>query len=123
MIGALQWVVSLGRFDIATAVMTVSRFRAEPRAGHMDRAKQIYGYLRKFKDGAVRVRTEQPDYSEFKDVDYDWMYTTYGDVKELIPEDIPTQLGKEVVTTTYVDANLYHDLITGRSVIGCFALC
>ena len=35
MIGALQWVVSLGRFDIATAVMTMSRFRAEPRIGHM----------------------------------------------------------------------------------------
>ena len=30
MIGALQWVVTLGRFDIATAVMTMSRFRAEP---------------------------------------------------------------------------------------------
>ena len=28
MVGALQWVVSLGRFDIATAVMTMSRFRA-----------------------------------------------------------------------------------------------
>ena len=31
MIGALQWVISLGRFDIALAVMTMSRFRAEPR--------------------------------------------------------------------------------------------
>ena len=122
MIGALQWVVSLGRFDIATAVMTMSRFRAEPRVGHMERAKWIYGYLRKFKDGAVRVRTEQPDYSEFKDVEYDWMHTTYGDVKELIPEDMPTPLGKEVVTTTYVDANLYHDLITGRSVTGVLHL-
>ena len=26
MVGALQWVVSLGRFDIATAVMTMSQF-------------------------------------------------------------------------------------------------
>ena len=45
MIGALQWVVSLGRFDIAVAVMTMSRFRAEPRQGHLDRLKRIYGYL------------------------------------------------------------------------------
>jgi hypothetical protein len=37
LIGALQWVVQLGRIDIITAVMTMSRFRAAPRQGHMDR--------------------------------------------------------------------------------------
>jgi hypothetical protein len=31
MIGCLQWAVSLGRFDIQTAVMTMSRFRVAPR--------------------------------------------------------------------------------------------
>ena len=30
MIGCLQWAISLGRFDIMTAVMTMSRFRAAP---------------------------------------------------------------------------------------------
>ena len=30
MIGALQWTVSLGRFDVATAVMTMSGFRIAP---------------------------------------------------------------------------------------------
>ena len=35
MIGALQWVVSIGRFDIQTAVMTLSSFRAAPRRGHL----------------------------------------------------------------------------------------
>jgi hypothetical protein len=39
-IGSLQWAVSLGRLDIATAIMTlVSAFRALPRVGHLDRAK------------------------------------------------------------------------------------
>ena len=36
LIGALQWVVSIGRFDVMTAVMTLSSFRAAPRHGHMD---------------------------------------------------------------------------------------
>ena len=27
-------------------------------------------------------------------------------------------LGKPVILTTYVDANLYHDMLTGRSVTG-----
>ena len=31
---------------------------------------------------------------------------------------MPEPKGKPVITTTYVDANLYHDLITGRSVTG-----
>ena len=34
-------------------------------------------------------------------------------------DDLPCPLGKEVVTTLFVDMNLYHDLISSRSVIGC----
>ena len=30
MLGALQWVISLGRFDICTGVMTMSRFHVAP---------------------------------------------------------------------------------------------
>ena len=95
MIGALQWVVSLGRFDIATAVMTMSRFRAEPRIGHMTRVKRIYGYLRVHNLGAIRVRTGIPDYSDLREQDFDWLNTTYGNVEELVPKDIPTPLGKK----------------------------
>jgi hypothetical protein len=43
-------------------------------------------------------------------------------VKELIPDDMPKPLGKKVVTTTYVDANLYHDVLTGRAVTGVLHL-
>ena len=122
MIGALQWVISLGRFDIATSVMTMSRFRAAPRAGHLDRLKRIYGYLRKHNKGAIRVRTDMPDYSSLPDKSHDWLYTTYGNVRENIPKDLPRASGKSVVLTTYVDANLYHDYITGRSVTGILHL-
>ena len=52
------------------------------------------------------------------DVKCDWMYTLYGDAQEIIPEDAPIPLGKEVITMTYEDANLYHDMITGRAVTG-----
>ena len=34
LIGSLQWAISLKRFDIMTAVMTMSSFRAAPRKGH-----------------------------------------------------------------------------------------
>ena len=48
LIGSLQWVNQIGRFDITTAVMTLASFRANPRQGHLDCAKRIYGYLYKF---------------------------------------------------------------------------
>jgi hypothetical protein len=39
LIGAMQWAVLIGRLDIATAVMSLSSFRAMPRRGHLKRAK------------------------------------------------------------------------------------
>ena len=43
-VGQLQWVVTLGRFVLHAQVATMSRFRAAPRQGHMDRLKRIYSY-------------------------------------------------------------------------------
>ena len=84
--------------------------------------KRIYGYLREYPSGAIRVRTDKPDYSDLPDITYDWLYTTYGEVKKGMPTDLPEALGKDIVLTTFVDANLYHDLITGRSVTGILHL-
>jgi len=118
MIGMVQWAVSLGRFDVATAVMTMSSFRANPRVGHLLRVKRIIGYLSKMRHGAIRYRTSKPDMSAFHGKEVDWTHSVYGNVKEVIPENLPEPLGKSVVTTTFVDANLYHNLLTGRSVTG-----
>ena len=116
LLGILQWTISLGRFDIATAVMTMSGFRTAPRTGHLDRLKRICGYLSKMKNGCIRVRTEAPDYSHVTTTTYDWSRTVYGKVKEELPNDAPPQKGKPLILTSYVDANLHHDMLTGRSV-------
>ena len=58
MVGQHQWLVTLGRFDIHAQVATMSRFRAAPRQGHMDRLKRIYSYAIRTKDYAIRFRTE-----------------------------------------------------------------
>ena len=118
LIGALQWTVSLGRIDVNTAVMTLSSFRVEPRKGHMDRIKRVYSYLAKMKHATIRIRTEEPDLSGLPDQVFDWEKSVYGEVTELLPDDAPRPLGKEVVTISYHDANLYHNVITGRSVTG-----
>ena len=117
LIGSLQWAISLGRFDIATAVMTMSSFRAAPRQGHLLRLRRIYGYLARMKHAAIRFRTHQPDYSDLPSKVFDWA-SIYGDVQELLPADAPAPLGNKVTFTHYVDANLFHDALTGRSVTG-----
>ena len=40
----------------------------------------------------------------------------YVDVRELIPDDAPTSLGKYARMNHYVDANLFHEQLDGRSV-------
>jgi hypothetical protein len=89
MIGSLQWAISLGQFDIQTATMTMSRFRTAPRKGHLERLKHIYGYLRRFKSAAIRVRVNEPDFSTLPVQELDWAETVYGNVQEEIPKDKP----------------------------------
>ena len=43
-VGQLQWLVTLGRFDLHAHVATMSRFSNPPRQGHMDRLTRIYAY-------------------------------------------------------------------------------
>jgi hypothetical protein len=72
MIGALQWIVTIGRFDINTAVMTESGFRMAPRIGHLNSFRRIYGYLSKMRYASIRVITEEPDYSDLPEDTSDW---------------------------------------------------
>jgi len=124
LIGALQWTISLCRFDIANAVMTMGRYRAAPRVGHLDRVKRIVGYLKKFPHAVIRFRTGIPQHEALygDPTRHEWMYTVYGRASEDMPTNAPVPKGKPVRTTTFVDANLMHDLTTGRSVTGILHL-
>ena len=103
-VGQLIWLSGLGRFDIAVHVMTMSRFRQQPRIGHLERLKKIVGYLANLPHGALRFRLHEPDYSNLPHKEYDWQRTVYRGAKEEIPHDIPEPKGKHVTTSTYVDA-------------------
>ena len=121
-VGQLIWLSGLGRFDIAVHVMTMSRFRQQPRIRHLERLKKIIGYLANFPHGSLRFRLHEPDYSNLPHREYDQQRTVYADTKEEIPHDIPKPKGKHVTTTTYVDANLHHDQVAGRAVTACLHL-
>jgi hypothetical protein len=122
LIGALQWLITLGRFDILHAVATMGSYRIAPRQGHLDRLKRIYGYIRKFPDGAIRFRTNIPTHEGYDEViQHNWE-SVYDNANEEMPPDMPIPKGKYVRTTSYVDANLMHCLVTGRSMTGIIHL-
>ena len=123
MIGQLQWLVTLGWFDIHAQVTTMSRFRSAPRKGHLERIQRIYGYVLKARHYSTRYRTKEPDYSYLPNMKHDWSYTVYGNVQEIISSSCPKPLGKSVTTTTTLDANLLHCLATSASLTPCLHFC
>ena len=46
------------------------------------------------------------------------METVYGTPTEELPPNMPTPKGNIVRTTTYFNANLMHDVVTGHSASG-----
>ena len=65
---------------------------------------------------AIRYRTKDPDFSHQPKQEYEWTRTIYGLDKVEVPKDIPKPLGKRIITTTFLDVNLLHDIITGKSI-------
>jgi hypothetical protein len=100
----------------------MSGFRMAPRIGHLNRLRKMYGYLSKMRYASIHVRTEDPGYSDLSHNAYDCTYCIYGNVKEFLSTDAPEPLGNYVTLSHYVDANLMHDVTTGRSVTGILHL-
>ena len=120
LIGSLHWAVSIGRWDIQTAIMTLSSFRAQPRRGHLERAKQVCSFLIHFKHFEFRFRVDEPDFSTISEPpDYEeWKDTDYGHHSEDIPSNAPPPLGKWVILSYYYDTSLMHDVLNGKAVTG-----
>ena len=51
--GHLQWLITLGRFDIQAQVISILRFRSQPKQGHSERLKMIDAYV-------IREKTVHP---------------------------------------------------------------
>jgi len=77
--------------------------------------KWVCRYLYKMKDVMICIHTGEPNYSGLKEEEYNWSSTVYGDVSEILPKDAPIPLGRYVTLSHYVDANLYHDMLTGMN--------
>jgi hypothetical protein len=86
------------------------------RLGHLNRLIYIYGYLVKLKHILIQVRIEEFFVSDLLDTIHNWTYSVYSKVEDLLPVGAPVLL--DLTLSHYVDANLMHDIATGRSATG-----
>ena len=111
--GQLQWAVTLGRWDIQTAVMTMSSFWGAARMGHVERPRHICGHLAKFPHLKIGFRSDAPDMTSFDNSkDQDWARTACHEDPE---DDAPEQSGEELVLTHHFNANLMHNVVDGKA--------
>lgn len=117
-IGVSQWLINTGRFDIQYATCSLSRFSIAPREGHLDMAKRIFGYLRKYPKKGYVINPDPPTIDlEYEDVS---VHTDYGYQYDYFREDLdprfPEPLVPELDINIFCDSDHAHDKLTGRSI-------
>ena len=117
-IGSGNWLVALGRIDIAYTVNTLARFSMKPRWGHLKAAFRLFGYLRKNPKQRIIIDPNLPDWSSFDTTECDTWKEFYPEAQEDLPDNVPVAKGPEARITVYVDADHAHDKVTRRSVTG-----
>jgi hypothetical protein len=123
LIGSANWVITLGRLDVAYAIYTMARYSMAryymaPHEGHLIAMKRLFGFLRKHPDGQIEIDPNPIDYTEAmkKFTPYDNWREFYPEASEEPPPRQPDPGIKKAQTTIYVDADHAHDVVTRRLV-------
>ena len=116
----MQWIVELGRVDIATEVSLLASHVALPIMGDLQTVFHIYAYLRKRHNSRLALDPSYPEIDMRVFHQADWT-DFYGDVKEAIPDNAPEPRGKPIILRAFVDSDHANDKIRRRSRMGfCF---
>jgi hypothetical protein len=72
LIGSANWMITLGRFDIAYATNAMARFGMKPRQGHLKAMLRLFGYIKKYQNVQLLVDANYMDWSPYKTEAHDW---------------------------------------------------
>eukprot|EP00957_Ditylum_brightwellii_P164665 12537624-Ditylum_brightwellii.AAC.1 len=97
MLGSLNWLITLGRYDIQFSVTTLARHMMMPRQGHMHAMQHILWYLQQNLYFSIKFDVSEPNFEAYHVEKYDW-FPLYGNVREEQPFGMPEPKGKPVVT-------------------------
>ena len=122
MVGSLNWIITIGRFDIQFAVTTLARYSQAPRQGHLKALIRVFGYLKKFRKGKLLIDPTLPDHLDYPFDDLSTWRDLYPEAEEEIPYDCPKPKGTPVRITIFVDADHARDKVTCRSITGILVM-
>ena len=114
MVGSLNWLITLGRYDIQFSVTTLARHMMMPRQGHMHAMRRVFGYLQQNLYFSINYDIREPDFEAYHVEKYDW-FPLYGNAKEELPYGMPEPKGKPVFTSGFFDLSHASCLVTRRS--------
>jgi hypothetical protein len=119
LIDVLQWATEIGRVDILLEVALLSPCSASPREGHLDQVLHIFAFLRRHPKLTLYLSPEMPlmDFGEFR-TQKDNVSELYRDADEQMPHTMPTQRGRSLVMTAFVDASHGGNKVTRQSHTG-----
>jgi hypothetical protein len=104
LIGQLRWAVEIGRVDILLETSLLSSYLAMPRAGHLEQAFHIFGYLKLHPKRKLGFDPAHPAINQNRFEECDWT-EFYRDASEAVPENMPKPRGNCMSTHCFVDAN------------------
>eukprot|EP00957_Ditylum_brightwellii_P131168 10004961-Ditylum_brightwellii.AAC.1 len=81
MVGSLNWLITLGRYDIQYTVSTLARHMMMSRQGHKHAMRHAFGYLQQNLFFSINFDVQEPDFEPYQVKTYDW-FPLYGNVKE-----------------------------------------
>ena len=112
----------LGQVDICTEVSMLSSCLALPREGHLLQLFRMFSYLEKQHNCEMVFDHTVPDIDKADFPKENWDNTVYanerGELKEDVPTNLPTPLGKGFTMRVYVDSDHAGDQVTRRSRTG-----
>jgi len=121
-LGTGQWMVTIGRYDIAYAINTLARHSASPRQGHLKRLLRVYGYIAKHPDlklvmDSNPIKVDCPSFNW--DEDHLLEYPKCTEQEDAMDEKLfPKPDGTKIKVVYFTDADHGHDKQSGRSVTG-----
>lgn len=65
---------------------------------------RVHCCLTNFKDAIICIHANEPDCSLVPAEEFNWSCSVQGEIKELVPEDIPTPKGPFVAMTRHMNA-------------------
>jgi hypothetical protein len=128
--GILHWMIEIGQVNMIMEVSKLASHIAMPCEGHLQAVLHIFGHLKSKHGPRMVFDPSYPDINHTVFKECDWQ-EFYGDVKEAIPANTPTPLGKElkfdcllILIMQEISSRNNHELVSSYlSMVLLFSVC